>query len=342
MKTYCENPLCDTEAVTVVEVSVKKPSDEKRSLCACCEEVYFWGVQHGKMLSCRQKQWILAIADRGIITYAEAHPSKKMAEQALIDYLREEENYDGPDDIGEAGNWLAEHDERLGAEIFAAEPGQDNDDNVDNPDPPYETERLERFLDEGGFIVLSKNQHDPHPGLEFEAWAYQGALDFQSAGPVTFGLGISTSDALAALNQQLAQTKTYERIQKTKPNMLAVLQQAAEVMARWSHKFTEDDHDIYDRVLAVIVDAKALSISRGLVIDPAPIDKGPQPLWRAVYVIDVSAASAHTAALQVHQIMRDPASIPPVLEILDSAGKVTRFDLQSQENAEGKEVDPHE
>lgn len=339
MKTFCENPLCDTEAVRQVKVSVKQPSDERRSLCATCEEVYVWGVQHGKMLSRRQKLWILAITDSSVIVYAEAHPSKKMAEQGLIDYLRQEENYDGPDVIGKAGNWLAEHDERLGAEIFAAVQGRDNDDNDSAFDTPYETERLERFLDEEGFIVLTKNQHDPHPGLEFEAWAYRGLLDFQSAEPVTFGLGISALDTLAALNRQLAQPKPYKQTQGSMPKILKVLQQAAEVMVRWSHKFTEADHDVYDRVLAVIADAKAPTISRGLVIDPAPKEEGPEPLWRAVYVIDVCAASAHAASVQVYQIMRDPASIPPVLDIIDSAGKVTRIDLSDKNQDRGKEGD---
>ena len=51
MDKYCHNPLCDSEAVKDVKVSVNRPSDEKRSLCACCEEVFLWGVQHGKMLS---------------------------------------------------------------------------------------------------------------------------------------------------------------------------------------------------------------------------------------------------------------------------------------------------
>ena len=142
METYCQNPLCDAEAVKVVRVSVKKPSDERRSLCACCEEVFVWGVQHGKKTSRRQKQWILAIADKGIIAYAEAYRSKKMAEQGLVDYLRQEENYDGPDEISEAANWLTEHDERLSADIFAAEPCQENSDNGVSTDAPYEAKRL--------------------------------------------------------------------------------------------------------------------------------------------------------------------------------------------------------
>ena len=206
METYCQNPLCDAEAVKVVEVSVKKTADERRSLCACCEEVFVWGVQHGTMRSRRRKQWILAIADRGIIAYAEAYPSKKMAEQGLIDYLRREEHYDGPDEISEAAHWLAEHDERLSAEIFVAQSGQDFNDDVTTPNIPYDSERVQRFLAAGGFIVLGANRHDPHPGLPFEAWAYQGPLDFRVAQPLTFGQGPTLIEALSALDAQLCRS----------------------------------------------------------------------------------------------------------------------------------------
>jgi len=49
MKKYCQNPLCENEAVKEVPVSVEKPSDQVRSLCSACEEPYTWGVQHGSM-----------------------------------------------------------------------------------------------------------------------------------------------------------------------------------------------------------------------------------------------------------------------------------------------------
>jgi hypothetical protein len=49
MEKYCQNPLCENEAVKQVSVSVGKASDQKRALCAVCEEVYSWGVQHGQM-----------------------------------------------------------------------------------------------------------------------------------------------------------------------------------------------------------------------------------------------------------------------------------------------------
>jgi len=47
MKKYCQNSLCENEAVKEVPVSINKASDEMRSLCAVCEEAYSWGVQHG-------------------------------------------------------------------------------------------------------------------------------------------------------------------------------------------------------------------------------------------------------------------------------------------------------
>lgn len=203
MNTYCENPGCENPAAKEVPVSIERSGDQVRSLCATCEEVYTWGVQHGKKLSCSHKQWILAIADRGIIAYAEAYSSEKMAEQGLIDYLRKEENYDGPDEISEAASWLAEHDERLSAEIFAAESGQDNNDIIATPDAPYETERLKQFLADGGFIVLGENQHDPHLHQPFEAWAYKGPLDFNEAQSVTFGTGKDVPEALDALAFQI-------------------------------------------------------------------------------------------------------------------------------------------
>lgn len=49
METYCQNPLCENQAVKQVPVSVREASDQKRSLCAACEEVYTWGVQQGQM-----------------------------------------------------------------------------------------------------------------------------------------------------------------------------------------------------------------------------------------------------------------------------------------------------
>ena len=294
MEKYCQNPLCQAEAVKEVRVSVRKASDERRSLCTCCAEVFVWGVQHGKMLARKQKQWILAIADKGIIAYAEAYSSQKKAEQGLIDYLRREETYDGPDEISEAANWLAEHDERLSADIFAAELCQDTDDDVAADDASNDTERLKRFLADGGFIVLGENQHDPHPDLPFEAWAYRGPLDFQAAVPVTFGQGATPTQALIALDEQMSRSQQQEKTIKRPV----------------SHP-----------------------------IAPPPQESGPEPLWRVIYTIDVNAFDAGKAAWAAHQLMKDPESWAPVLEVMDGQGIVTRIDLSEVDNDRGKEGD---
>ena len=51
MNEYCDNPLCQNRSTKEVPVSVEHPSDQVRALCAGCEEVYTWGVQHGKHAS---------------------------------------------------------------------------------------------------------------------------------------------------------------------------------------------------------------------------------------------------------------------------------------------------
>ena len=60
---------------------------------------------------------ILAIADRGLIAHAQTFPTRKSAEKGLIAYLRQNEIYQGPNDIAAAWRWLEEHDERLSVEI---------------------------------------------------------------------------------------------------------------------------------------------------------------------------------------------------------------------------------
>ncbi|MFC1783808.1 hypothetical protein ACFL02_09535 [Planctomycetota bacterium] len=50
---------------------------------------------------------------------------------------------------------------------------------------------------------MALNRTDPSPDTPYEAWAYQGPLDFQAASSVTFGLGKDCDDALKALDRQL-------------------------------------------------------------------------------------------------------------------------------------------
>ena len=61
--------------------------------------------------------YILTIADRGLVSQAEAFRTRKAAEEGLVNYLKENESYDGPSEIDAVWHWLEEHDERLSVEI---------------------------------------------------------------------------------------------------------------------------------------------------------------------------------------------------------------------------------
>ena len=61
---------------------------------------------------------ILAVADRGLISHAQAFQTRKAAERGLVRYLRKNEGYKGADDMDSAQRWLEEHDERLSVEII--------------------------------------------------------------------------------------------------------------------------------------------------------------------------------------------------------------------------------
>ncbi len=117
MKTYCENPLCENRSVKEVPVSVNKPADQTRALCASCEEAYTWGVQHGKMTVQRVRLWVLAAADTGVISYVSVCKSKFEVEKSLLDYLRRYHGYNGKYEIKAAYKWLREHDEYLSVSI---------------------------------------------------------------------------------------------------------------------------------------------------------------------------------------------------------------------------------
>ena len=117
MDKFCQNPLCESPSFKEVAVSVKKPSDQVRALCAPCEEAYTWGVQHGRKTTESKKLWVLAVADRGIIAHVRAYCSKADAEKGLISYLREHHSYNGDDNAQAAYQWLREHDEYLSVDI---------------------------------------------------------------------------------------------------------------------------------------------------------------------------------------------------------------------------------
>ena len=47
MKDFCQNQYCENPGAKIVPVSVRRASDQNRTLCVTCEESYNWGVQHG-------------------------------------------------------------------------------------------------------------------------------------------------------------------------------------------------------------------------------------------------------------------------------------------------------
>ena len=75
-----------------------------------------------------------------------------------------------------------------------------NEDRMPSPEP----DRIQKHLTGGGFVVLTHNAGND-PNSHFEAWAYQGPLDFDRATPIRFGLGADPIAALLALGHQLSQ-----------------------------------------------------------------------------------------------------------------------------------------
>jgi hypothetical protein len=71
--------------------------------------------------------------------------------------------------------------------------------------------------------------------------------------------------------------------------------------------------------------------SPGLRIEPPPDEKGDEPLFRVVYIIDVNSGDIREAAEYTHKIMTDPESLSPVLHVIDSKGKSTEVDLSKED-----------
>jgi hypothetical protein len=120
MGKYCQNPFCENEASKKVPVSVDRSSDQRRSLCAVCEEAYSWGVQHGRMSSMRRKVWVLHVTDGGEVVHARVFRNRRKAVKDLAGYLRAQEGYSGPEDLPDISDWLAQHKEHLNVDLFPA------------------------------------------------------------------------------------------------------------------------------------------------------------------------------------------------------------------------------
>jgi len=108
MKPFCENPLCDNEASQEVLVSVRTAGDNRRKLCAACEQVFQWGFQHGMMAFRQGRLFIAVVTDRGIVDYTHAFPSQAEAEDALVKYLRQHHSYRGSSCLESVYDWVGE------------------------------------------------------------------------------------------------------------------------------------------------------------------------------------------------------------------------------------------
>ncbi len=67
--------------------------------------------------------------------------------------------------------------------------------------------------------------------------------------------------------------------------------------------------------------------SKDYRIEPPPKDKGKEPLFRVIYVIDVGAADERKAAETAWQMMRAEDAFEPIMIVLDSEGRQTKLDL---------------
>ena len=120
MEKYCQNPLCEHEATRKVPVSVDRSSDQRRSLCAVCEEVYSWGVQRGRMSSAPRRAWVMHVTDHGEVVHACIFRTRRKAVKDLAGYFRAQEGYHGPEDLPAMSDWLAQHREHLNVDLFPA------------------------------------------------------------------------------------------------------------------------------------------------------------------------------------------------------------------------------
>ena len=108
MNEFCENPHCNNRGSKEVPVSINRPGDQQRTLCAACEESYTWGVQHGRFTAEGEPLWIAVVTDRGMAAYAHSFRSQIEAENAIIDYLTEHHGYEGGRCLHAVYEWVGE------------------------------------------------------------------------------------------------------------------------------------------------------------------------------------------------------------------------------------------
>jgi len=228
----------------------------------------------------------------------------------------------------------------------------------DNENPQH----LRAFLRGSAFVVLTWNGSDPNPHGPFEAWAYHGALDFDAASPLTFGVGEDPLDALSALDCLLGSLDVVQCCGRCPATRTLGDRELATILAALRFHQAENlqsGADIYDLdIRDIATNAGTITplnfeeVSRlcerlnscgdnkatdGLTVNPPHQESGKEPLFRVVYTIDLNAASPSEAAKQAYRTMIAPDSLPPVLDVLDHLDQVTRFDLSDERTEKGGE-----
>ncbi len=120
MEKHCHNPRCERASSRDVSISVGGPFDPTKSLCVACKAAFDWGVRHGQATTKAEEVWVVAVTYQYDTIHAEIVKSKHKAIEALASYLRANEDYVGPAGMSDICDWMAEHDERLGIDLFSA------------------------------------------------------------------------------------------------------------------------------------------------------------------------------------------------------------------------------
>ena len=98
------------------------------------------------------------------------------AEAELVDYLKRNHGYTGERDPYSIRQCVVNDNDLFDAYVMPW--------FVPLSPTTAASTKLEQHLRQDGFVVLSFNQAED----QFEAWAYQGPLDFDNASPVRFGI----------------------------------------------------------------------------------------------------------------------------------------------------------
>jgi hypothetical protein len=70
------------------------------------------------MTPVRRQVWVGAVSHKGTVVHATVVSDKTKAIKALAEYFRTQEGYHGPAELPGICSWMAEHDERLGIDLF--------------------------------------------------------------------------------------------------------------------------------------------------------------------------------------------------------------------------------